>query len=112
MSTKEKKNKASKKLKHKNGLIDIYYDRHIHDKDHNEFPTHINGSRRIDYILMTEHTSSFVNVIGYTPFYDQFYTDHRSIYCDLSMSMFSEIPQQPIHLERLVGTNSRPKEAK
>lgn len=47
-------------LKYKNGLINIYHDWHIKDKAHNEFPAHINGSRRIDYILMTEHTTAFV----------------------------------------------------
>lgn len=99
-------------LKYKNGLIDVYHDKHIKDKLHHEFPTHINGSRRIDYILMTEHTMSFVKSIGYTPFYELFDTDHRSIYCDLSTDIFDEIPPINVHLERLVGTNSRPKEAK
>lgn len=99
-------------LNYKNGLVDIYHDRHIQDKAHDEFPTHLNGSRRIDYILMTNHKTPLVQAIGYTPFYDLFDTDHRSIYCDLSITMFDEIPRQAIHLERLVGTNSRPNEAK
>lgn len=80
--------------------------------DNEEFPTHVNGSKRIDFIMTTAHTIPFVKKIGYTPFYEMYDSDNRGMYCDLDKSIFgselAEIVDQP---SRLIGTNSKKEES-
>lgn len=52
-------------LMEKTGLIDPFPD---HTNIHEQFPCHINGSKRIDYILITQHTTRFIKAMGYLPF--------------------------------------------
>jgi hypothetical protein len=53
-----------------------------------EFPTHLNGSKCIDYMLVTRNVMPFISRIGYTKFHELYNTDHRGIYCDLNNSIF------------------------
>jgi hypothetical protein len=85
------------------GLSNIY--KHIHD-DHEEFPTHINGSKTIDYMLGSENVMQFINKMGYIKFHECFDSDHRGLYCDLSQKLFQkQIPPSVIRT-RVVGSNS------
>lgn len=97
-----------KHIMFENNMVDVYAEKH----DTQEFATHINGSKRIDYILSTAHTTEFISKIGYTPFYEHFSSDHRGIICDIDVKIFgtniAEITDPPI---RLIGTNTTEKEA-
>jgi hypothetical protein len=52
--------------------------------DTKEFATHINGCKRIDYLVCTENMVEFITKIGYIPFHEAIDSDHRRCYCDIS----------------------------
>jgi hypothetical protein len=45
-------------------------------QDFQEFPTHINGSKTIDYLLVSENELQFIARIGYIKFYKCYDLDH------------------------------------
>jgi hypothetical protein len=96
-----------KELCTKCGLIDIFETKH---EDCSEFSTHINGSKKIDYMLGTPNILRYVHKIGYLPFHDGMDSDHRSIFCDLSDEILNIKEQIVDKRYRLVGTNSTNKE--
>jgi hypothetical protein len=64
------------------GLIDI------HTRElglHNEVATYARGTKRLDYILMTEQNASHTTNCGAGPFNHRFYSDHRGIWVDLEL---------------------------
>ena len=64
------------------GLIDIHT-REL-GLDH-EVPTYARGTKRLDYILMTEQIASHTTNCGAEPFNHRFYSDHRGIWVDLEL---------------------------
>lgn len=104
-----KEERGIKQLMRHLNLVDVFL-----EKDHNpkEFRSHINGSKRIDYVLCTRHTLQFINAIGYAPFYEHFDSDHRMIYYDVNTTIFeSELATLISPPTRLIGTNSKPDKA-
>jgi hypothetical protein len=55
-----------------------------------EFPSHVNGSQTIDYMLCTPNFVEYVWKMGYIPFYECFDTDHCAIYCDIDNDIIKE----------------------
>jgi hypothetical protein len=85
-------------------LVDMFTS--IHDEDEC-FPTHIKGSKRIDYILCSPNLLRFVNKVGYIQFHQAFDSDHRAVFCDLDPTILQGEQEDNIHkLERIIGTNS------
>jgi hypothetical protein len=84
-------------------LVDLYMSKH---QDEEQFPTHANGSVKIDFLLRTPNLLPFVTKVGYVRFHEAFDSDHRAIYCDISNSLLgpSRTVQSP--LRRIVGTSS------
>lgn len=100
------------KLMEQANLQDVFNAIHP-DKEQDEFPSHINRSQRIDFILARPHTCRFIKAVGYAPFYSLFHSDHRAIYCDFDSSITKQqlnpLIAPPV---RLIGTNSSSSEAK
>jgi exonuclease III len=48
--------------------------------------TYSRGSRRLDYIFMTDDIASLVRSCGAEPFNHRFFSDHRGLYVDLAVS--------------------------
>jgi hypothetical protein len=90
------------------GLINIYQLLH---QDIEEFPTHINGSKVIDYIFGSPNILQYVHKVGYLRFHECFDSDHRGIYCDLSHHIFDiNNNEDNITRKRAAGSNSTNKE--
>jgi hypothetical protein len=66
-------------------LVNIYQS--LHD-DREEFPTHINGSKVIDYMFGTSNILQYIHKVGYIKFHECFDSGHRGMYCDLSPHLF------------------------
>jgi hypothetical protein len=64
------------------GLIDILAQTHGLDS---EVATYARGTKRLDYILMTEQLTSHSTNCGAEPFNHRFYSDHRRIWVDLEL---------------------------
>jgi hypothetical protein len=62
------------------GLADVFSIRHPHLP---EPATHIRGSRRIDYFLVSASVLPAVKAIGYDPFQYRITSDHRGMFLDL-----------------------------
>jgi hypothetical protein len=60
-------------------LVDIWTQLH---PEHPDFATHIRGSTRIDYCLVSISLVSAIRSIGYEPFQFRSKTDHRGLYVD------------------------------
>jgi hypothetical protein len=85
-------------------LVDMYTSIH---EDYENFPTHINGSKRIDYILCSPNLLRFVNKVGYIKFHEAMDSNHRAVFCDLDQSLLdAEKDDNLQQLECLIGTNS------
>jgi hypothetical protein len=95
--TSDPENQGLQQLMEECGLINIY--KHVHD-DHEEFPTHINGSKGTANILQ------YIHKMGYIKFHECFDSDHHGIYCDLSSKLFQKTPPPSVKRERIVGSNS------
>jgi hypothetical protein len=97
-------------LIHQCGLPDVY--QHFHE-DKTEFPTHKNGNRVIDYINGTANVLQYINRTGYVQFNVCFESDHRAVFCDLSIHIFEDnTPNDNIERKRLVETYCANKEGK
>jgi ribonuclease HI len=90
----------------KNNLIDIFS--HLHDET--EFPTHINGSKRIDFLLCSQNVHQYINRTGVLQYHDGFSSDHRGLFCDINHSLFENNINERIPTTRQIGTNSTNKE--
>jgi hypothetical protein len=100
--------KGLQKLCRECELIDMYTT--IHDED-DVFPTHTNGSKRIDFILCTSNLIKFVEKVGYIQFHQALDSDHRAVYCDIHHSILEpEEDHEITKMERLIGTNSTNRE--
>jgi hypothetical protein len=100
-----------RKLMEQTNLVDVFANKHP-EMINDTFPCHINGSKRIDFILARPHTCRFITSIGYAPFYSLFDSDHRGIVLDLDSSITQQ-PVQPLIAPpiRLIGTNSSSSES-
>jgi hypothetical protein len=79
--------------------------------DYEPFPTHVNGSRTIDFMFGSQNILPYIMKIGYPRFNELFDSDHRGLYCDLSDKILHEenfIENDP--RIRMVGTNSTNRE--
>jgi predicted GTPase len=85
-----------------NDLCDIYS---WNTQDDTEFPTHINGSRRIDYMLCTRKTIPYISRTGITKFHEGLDSDHRAMFCDIKQSLFTNVTEEFIQRTRQIGTN-------
>jgi hypothetical protein len=85
-------------------LVDMYTTIH---EDYENFPTHSNGSKRIDYMLCSTNVLPYVNKVGYIKFHEGLVSDHRAIFCDIDESILEDVQDRKNNiLERLIGTNS------
>jgi hypothetical protein len=89
-------------------LFDMY--RTLHE-DKEEFPTHVNGTQCIDYLLCSYNVLQYINKCGYIPFHEGYDSDHRGIFCDISPDIFKTHIPEKIEKVRLVGSNSTVKES-
>jgi hypothetical protein len=72
-------------LIHVLGLVDVH--------SHSPAPsTHIRGSQRIDYMLVSASLIPFVTRSGTLAYHQGFQTDHRTLYCDISSDFFITSP--------------------
>jgi exonuclease III len=56
-------------------------------------PTHLRGSKKIDYIMTTRHVAQHVTACGMEPFWYHTDSDHRSIFMDINMkTLIKETP--------------------
>jgi hypothetical protein len=88
-------------------IVDMYMERH---GCHEQFPTHENGSKRIDYILCSRNLMQFVQRVGYIKFNECFDSDHRAVFCDISTNILQTRTPNVDNRTRAVGTNSTNKE--
>jgi hypothetical protein len=84
-------------------LVDIYEEKH---GDTRQFPTHENGSVKIDFLLGSTNIMEYIDKVGYIGFHEAFDSDHRDVYCDLSKRIMSRTRAPTDTMIRLVGTNS------
>jgi hypothetical protein len=54
-------------------------------------PTHINGSKQIDYILCLHNVQPFITKIHILKYYDGIIFNHRGMFCDVSHTIFTNI---------------------
>jgi hypothetical protein len=83
-------------------LIDVYSEKN----GPKEFGTHINGSKRIDFIICNEGMIPYIEQVQYLPFHQAIDSDHRACYCDISAELFKNNNTINLRKERLIGTNS------
>jgi Reverse transcriptase (RNA-dependent DNA polymerase) len=84
-------------------LVDMYSE--IHD-DFSQFPTHENGSEKIDYILCTRNLLPYITIMGYVKFNEALDTDHRAVYFDFSENILTDIVPISTKKYRMIGGNS------
>jgi hypothetical protein len=85
-------------------LVDMYTSIH---EDYDDFPTHTNGSKRIDYMFCTTNVLPYVHKVGYVKFHEGLDSDHRAVFCDIDESILESEQDRPNNImERLIGTNS------
>jgi hypothetical protein len=78
--------------------------------DENEFSTHINGSKRIDFLLASENLKDYITRAGAMNYYERFISDHWAVYCDICNKLFTNITEDAVIKTRHIGTNSTNKE--
>jgi hypothetical protein len=99
-----KEHSGIKELMDKCNLVNLYSE--LHD-DNLDFPTHINGSQAIDFMLCTPNLVEHVWKMGYIPFYECYDSDHRGLFCDIKDSILIDNKQSAnIIKKRMVGSNS------
>jgi hypothetical protein len=96
----EKNSQISKFMQDSN-LIDIYSE--IHDEK--EFSTHVNGTKRIDYIFTSENMRDYISTSGYLNYGDGMISDHRGTFCDISINLFNSTTNINTAKSRQIGTN-------
>jgi hypothetical protein len=89
-------------------LINLYQSFH---SDQEPFPTHVNGSRTIDFMFGTQNILPYIMKIGYPRFHELLDSDHRGIFCDISDTIMNEeTAKENDQRIRMVGTNSTNRE--
>jgi hypothetical protein len=91
------------KIKAECELIDVYTEIHGEGDD---FPTHENGSKRVDYAFCSQNLLQFIKQIGYIKFNEALDSDHRAIFCDIDDSILDNKVEINLQRTRLIGTNS------
>jgi hypothetical protein len=89
------------------GLCDIMVQRHGTE---NEPATFIGGSKRIDYILMTEKLTEYVTATGVLEEIEFHESDHRALYVDMDLESFfggSPSPMESSANRGLVSSDPR-----
>jgi hypothetical protein len=73
-------------------LVDMYMERH---QDYEQFSTHENGTKKIDYLFCTRNLMRYVLQVGYMHYDEAFESDHRAIFCDIDKNILAnnEEPQ-------------------
>jgi hypothetical protein len=90
-------------------LTNIYQTIH---QDFEQFPTHQNGSKTIDFALCSPNTIPYITQVGYIPFHEIFDSDHRGIFFDISNDIITDqTNDNQIIRKRLIGSNSTNKES-
>ena len=92
-----------------NDLEDIYSKVH---EDNTEFPTHINGSKRIDLLLTSKNIIPYINRTGILKFHEGFDSDHRGLFCDINTDLFTNVVDNITIKTRQIGTNSTNREGR
>jgi hypothetical protein len=49
--------------------------------------TYARGTKRLDYILMSERCANAVQTCGYEPFNHRLFSDHRGMFLDMNMQL-------------------------
>jgi hypothetical protein len=99
-----KENNGIQKLMDKCNLLNLYKALH---NDNTDFPTHVNRSQTINFMLCTPNLVQHVWKMGYIPFYECFDLDHRGLFCDIDDSIFKDCQQNSNTInKRMVGSNS------
>jgi hypothetical protein len=78
-------------------LIDPLVQRHGTE---GEPPTYARGSKRIDYILVSENLSEYVISCGILPLHNICFSDHRALYIDIDLQAFLK-SEPPSHMNRV-----------
>jgi endonuclease/exonuclease/phosphatase family metal-dependent hydrolase len=72
-------------------LSDVHSLRHGLDR---EKPTYARGTKRVDYILISERLTSYVRATGAEPFNFRIFSDHRGLFVDFALpGFFDRAPQ-------------------
>jgi hypothetical protein len=66
-------------------LVDIHVHRHGTEGEPN---THIRGSSRIDYMLLSPDLVEYVTAAGILPMYGFATSDHRALFCDIDLDSY------------------------
>ena len=85
-----KTNTTSQKICDEFNLLDVWY--HLHP-NHKTFSTYSRGTKRIDYVLMTQEAAQHVSTMIYESYKYRIKGDHRAFYVD-------------INIEKLFGSNT------
>jgi hypothetical protein len=101
------KNSKIKNFTLENNLVDVYSEKH---EDNRDFPTHINGSKRIDYLLCSKNLLPYINKTGIVKFHEGLDSDHRALFCDIDQKLFTNITEEYMRKTRQIGTNSTNRE--
>jgi hypothetical protein len=67
-----------------------------------EPPTYARGSKRIDYILVSENLSEYVTSCGILPLHNICFSAHRALYIDIDLQAFLK-SEPPSHMNRVQG---------
>jgi hypothetical protein len=84
-------------------LVDPLIQRHGTDS---EPPTYARGSKRIDYILVSERLSEYVTSCGILPLHSICFSDHQAIFIDIEVQLFlrSEPPSNLTRVSRGISS--------
>jgi hypothetical protein len=102
----EESSKIMKVMKN-NLLTDVYLYKHGNE----EFPTHINGTNRIDFMLSSQNLLEYITRVGVLKFHKGLDSDHRGMFCDFTKDLYSNIIESNVIRTRQIGTNSTNQEA-
>ena len=59
------------------------------DEPPENLATYARGIKRIDHVFITRGLKEFITRIGYTPFNDIIFSDHRMMFLDLDKKLFT-----------------------
>jgi hypothetical protein len=88
---------ALTKWKKEVNLIDPLVQRHGTDE---EPPTYARGSKRIDYILVSDRISEYIVAGGILPLHHICFSDHRALYIDIDLQAYLR-SDPPSHMSRV-----------
>jgi len=99
------KNSALATWMQHHALIDVHM--YLHNLD-TDIPTHIRGTKRIDFILATANILPYIIHGGILPYHFLLSTDHRSLYIDIELKKFlrCQPPTTTLYIQRLLKSNN------